>query len=165
MWVLFHPQPWKGVHRSAPWGGRERNGAVAGGGFAGSRESGSEVRGCFSGACLLCLWRRGPPSGGMSTQGLSWWPGSCEGAQQTGAVSGISAGLAEVMAMVPQPAPFGHGSPFPLLSTHLFGMCFAFWEWGWNSLLLPKLGRKFSCLEISQAWSTLRVIRRVWALA
>ena len=37
----------------------------------------------------------------MSTQGLSWWPGSCEGAQQTGAVSGINAGLATVMAMVP----------------------------------------------------------------
>lgn len=65
----------------------------------------------------------------------------------------ISAGLAEVLAVVPQPVPFGHSPPFPLLSTHLFGMCFAFWKWGWNSLLLPKLCRKFSCLEISQAWS------------
>lgn len=35
-----------------------------------------------------CLSSRVPLSGEMSTQGPSWWPGSCEGARQIGAVSG-----------------------------------------------------------------------------
>lgn len=60
--------------------------------------------------------------------------------------------------------PFGHRTPFLLLSGLLFRICFAFWEWSWNSLL-PKHSRNFNCLKISQVWSTLGVIRRAHVLA
>lgn len=81
----------------------------------------------------------------MSTQGLSWWPGSCEGAQQTGVVSGINAHLARAMAFISQPSPFGHVSHLPLLCGRLFGR---YWEWGSGAgILFHQPGRKLNCLK------------------
>lgn len=58
----------------------------------------------------------------MSTQGLLWWPGSCEEAQQTGVVSGINAGLAEMVAIIPQPFPLAAG----LLSSSCLVFCLGY---------------------------------------
>lgn len=153
-------------HGKVPAGALPPGVAEGGTGVGGKALSGPESQSLNSRLLLRGLpalsLMQGPLSDEMSTQGLSWWPGSCGAADRSGEWHQCRPGHGHSHG----PPAFLLWSYFSLLPlARLFGMCFTFWDWDWNSLLLPKPSRKFICLKISQALESFEGHQEVCALA